>query len=338
MGRSRKNAGSKPKCRISRTIAGRLTRSPMSLFTRVYKCLIFMLPSLTRPFVVHRYHKRFSSQGLVSCDELVNLSMHDYAALGVISMEDRVRLYQLVQIMRSVQHDGNHSDALERMTSPKNQNQPASISANVERNTNGNNRLNVTSEVEVRVCAPEGSECAPERGATATLQSQGLVDVLRRSIGGGFVPGAEDGVSSTVAFRKGSDSPLFHCRKTLTFSGSDTEEDGASSRRHSSHGNVGVAAHNFRMGASLSLQHPIAAKLVDNERCPPPAPDHNQQQHLPVLPTNLQKNRSLQHFQFVPLNDNHRSDVETHAYFPVADSPPPSKITYVETIVHSAGK
>ena len=302
---------------------------------------MFMLPSLTRPFIVHRYHKRFSSQGLVSCDELVNLSMHDYAALGVVSMEDRVRLYQLVQIMRSVQHDGNNGDTLERMTLSKNKNQSAAISANVERNTNGNNRLNVTSEVEVRVCVPEGSECAPERGGPmATLQSQGLVDALRRSIGGGrggFATAAEDGVSSTVAFRKGSDSPLFHCRKTLTFSGSDTEEDGASLRHHhSNHSNVGAAAHNFRMGASLQLQHPIAAKLADSERCPPP--DHNHQQHLPVLPTNLQKNRSLQHFQFVPLNDNHRSDVETHAYFPVADSPPPSKITYVETIVHSAGK
>ena len=269
----------------------------------------------------------------MSCDELVNLSMHDYATLGVVSMEDRVRLYQLVQIMRSVQHDGNHGDVPDRMISLKNQNQPAAISAIVERNTNGNNRLNVTSEVEVRVCAPEGSECAPERGGpTATLQSQGLVDVLRRSIGGGFVTVADDGVSSTVGFRKGSDSPLFHCRKTLTFSGSDTEEDGASLRHPSSHSNLGVAAHNFRMGASLSLQHPIAASII-SERCPPP-----NQQNLPVLSTNLQKNRSLQHFQFVPLNDNHRSDVETHAYFPVADSPPPSKITYVETIVHSAGK
>ena len=266
----------------------------------------------------------------MSCDELVNLSMHDYATFGVVSMEDRVRLYQLVQIMRSVQHDGNRGNVPDQTETSSSKNQPAVTTSNIERNANQNNRLNVTSEVEVRVCAPEGSECVPEHGPTATLQSQGLVDVLRRSIGGGFVTAADDG-ASTVAFRKGSDSPLFHCRKTLTFSGSDTEEDGASLRHRSSHGSMSVAAHNFRMGASL--QHPIATKSVDGERCPSP----DRQQHLPVLSANLQKNRSLQHFQFVPLNDNHRSDVETHAYFPVADSPPPSKVTYVETILHSAG-
>ena len=262
--------------------------------------------------------------------------MHDYATFGIVSMEDRLRLYQLVQIMRSVQHEGtsgNHGNMVERTSvMARSQNNMAAPSKH-ERNRNQNNRLNVTGEVEVRVCAPEGSACEPELGPTAALMLEGRKDAVTKSDSIGVVVSDKDS-ASTVAFRKGSDSPLFHCRKTLTFSGSDLEEDAESAEQCRNHNNVvGVATDTSATGITLQ-------KLPANDAQNDLDDEYRSELQQPAQPAseNPQRKTSGPHFQFVPLNGHHRSDTETHAYFPVPKSPPSEKkITYVETIIHSAG-
>ena len=287
-------------------------------------------------FPLSRFHKRFCSQGLVNCNELINLSMHDYATFGIVSMEDRLRLYQLVQIMRSVQHEGtsgNHGNMVERTSAvARSQNNMVAPSKR-ERNRNQNNRLNVTGEVEVRVCAPEGSACEPELAPTAALQLEGGKDATTKNNSSGVVVSKKD-LASTVAFRKGSDSPLFHCRKTLTFSGSDLEEEAESVEQCCNHNNsVGVATNTSVTGVTLQ-------KLPANDAHNELGDEYRSEAQQQAQPTseNPPRKTSVPHFQFVPLNGHHRSDTETHAYFPVPKSPPPEKkITYVETVIHSAG-
>ena len=54
------------------------------------------------------YYNSFVRHGIIKCEGLANLSMHEYSRFGVLSMEDRVRLFKLVQIVKSVLADGLH--------------------------------------------------------------------------------------------------------------------------------------------------------------------------------------------------------------------------------------
>ncbi|KAI8802575.1 hypothetical protein BJ742DRAFT_537298 [Cladochytrium replicatum] len=47
------------------------------------------------------YYSTMSSFGVNSVDALLQLTMQDYSAVGVHSMEDRKRLFQLIQTLKS---------------------------------------------------------------------------------------------------------------------------------------------------------------------------------------------------------------------------------------------
>ena len=57
---------------------------------------------------LERFHRNFAERGLVNCEQLSSLIVDDYSRFGVVSTDDRCRLYQLIHIIKSVQADGIH--------------------------------------------------------------------------------------------------------------------------------------------------------------------------------------------------------------------------------------
>ncbi|XP_063309876.1 kinesin-like protein KIF24 [Pelobates fuscus] len=55
-----------------------------------------------------KYYPRFIAVGLQKIEELAKITMKDYSRLGVHSMEDRKRLFQLIKIIQSVSEEDNH--------------------------------------------------------------------------------------------------------------------------------------------------------------------------------------------------------------------------------------
>ncbi|KAG0379873.1 Kinesin-like protein kif24 [Mortierella sp. AD032] len=59
-----------------------------------------LLEMLRRSGLEH-FYPSFSTRGITQLDNLVQLSMQDYNSLGVTSMEDRRRLFQLIQTIKA---------------------------------------------------------------------------------------------------------------------------------------------------------------------------------------------------------------------------------------------
>lgn len=55
---------------------------------------------------LEKYYQNFVNGGLYHCEALLKLSMQDYPRYGVVLMEDRLRLFKLIQIVKSVQSEG----------------------------------------------------------------------------------------------------------------------------------------------------------------------------------------------------------------------------------------
>ena len=57
---------------------------------------------------LERFHQNFTERGLTNCEQLSSLIVDDYSRFGVVSTDDRRRLFQLIHIIKSVQADGVH--------------------------------------------------------------------------------------------------------------------------------------------------------------------------------------------------------------------------------------
>ncbi|CAL8344496.1 unnamed protein product [Lota lota] len=55
---------------------------------------------------LQRHHARFTKMGVCRAAQLSTLTLEDYPVLGVHAMEDRIRLFHLIQLVKSVGHDG----------------------------------------------------------------------------------------------------------------------------------------------------------------------------------------------------------------------------------------
>ncbi|ELU16830.1 hypothetical protein CAPTEDRAFT_172954 [Capitella teleta] len=55
---------------------------------------------------LEQYFASFVQRGVTNCEHLMALSMPDYPHFGVTTMESRVKLFKLIQIVKSVQADG----------------------------------------------------------------------------------------------------------------------------------------------------------------------------------------------------------------------------------------
>jgi len=70
----------------------------------VNDCLLNCL----REVRLERFHANFTERGLTNCEQLSSLIVDDYGRFGIVSTDDRRRLFQLIQIIKSVQNDGVH--------------------------------------------------------------------------------------------------------------------------------------------------------------------------------------------------------------------------------------
>ena len=143
------------------------------------------------------YYTSFVRHGIIKCEGLATLSMHEYSRFGVLSMEDRVRLFKLVQIVKSVLADGLHC-----------QHEYPTLRAN-------NIRTHLTVDVHTRTI----SELARIQGHRNNTNVE--VKPIPR------IPAKPShGITrNKVEYNPGSDTPVFKCRKILTFSDSEEEED-----------------------------------------------------------------------------------------------------------------
>lgn len=52
---------------------------------------------------LEKYHGKFLQRGIVDVGGLLSLTMQDYPALGISSMEDRQNLFYLIQTIKTMQ-------------------------------------------------------------------------------------------------------------------------------------------------------------------------------------------------------------------------------------------
>ncbi|ORX96919.1 kinesin-domain-containing protein [Basidiobolus meristosporus CBS 931.73] len=65
---------------------------------------------------LEHYYPSFAANGITTIEELSKVTMQDYGTLGVNSMDDRKRLFQLIQAVKN-EHPGDFSSSLSRSTS-----------------------------------------------------------------------------------------------------------------------------------------------------------------------------------------------------------------------------
>ena len=150
------------------------------------------------------YYSSFVRHGIIKCEGLATLSMHEYSRFGVLSMEDRVRLFKLVQIVKSVLADGLHC-----------QHEYPALRSDISTLSHITNNVHgVAKLADVR---------GPRNGAGVTIRCDQPPAVPKTKV-------SQSRVENKVQYMPGSDTPVFRCRKILTFSDSEEEEEVHTSR------------------------------------------------------------------------------------------------------------
>ena len=183
------------------------------------------------------YHGHFVRHGIIKCDGLAVLSMQDYSRFGITRMEDRVRLFKLVQIVKSVHaegryfhHDNPRVPSVAHVASVEGQllqdayhqvNQPCSrgqafvqymrtkqVPRGSGYNHNVNGALNEVKEVKV-----------------TTQQAVPITRPSRSSSINQLQHPPRSKSADVVKYRPETGSPIFKCRKVLTFSDSESDDE-----------------------------------------------------------------------------------------------------------------
>ncbi|XP_043543449.1 kinesin-like protein KIF24 isoform X1 [Chiloscyllium plagiosum] len=92
----------------------------------LYECL--------REAGLEQYYTHFTAMGFLKSQDLVKLTMNDYSVLGMHSMRDQKRLFQLIQIIKAVQNEDHDASASTDCS------QPDSLNVFVERTKPGPRR------------------------------------------------------------------------------------------------------------------------------------------------------------------------------------------------------
>ena len=134
---------------------------------------------------------------LSSVKDWLTCQCNEYSRFGVLSMEDRVRLFKLVQIVKSVLADGLHC-----------QHEHPALRSN-------STRTYLTSDAHGRNI----SELARIQGQrnNANVEAKPIPPIISKLSRGN--------ARSKVEYNPGSDTPVFKCRKILTFSDSEEEQE-----------------------------------------------------------------------------------------------------------------
>ncbi len=135
--------------------------------------------------------------------------MHDYIRFGIVSMQDRVRLFKLVQIVKSVQDEGmycKHDNGSTYLQRNPYQYQAQRVGQQVQNQGQRDIQKSPKGHIERKThsrIVEENSSKAPKPHPPKTSSQS----------------------SNQVEYRPGTGSPIFKCRKVLTFSDSDSEDE-----------------------------------------------------------------------------------------------------------------
>jgi len=193
---------------------------------------------------LERFHRNFTERGLINCEQLSSLLVSDYGQFGIVSTDDKRRLFQLIHIIKSVQADGvscGHGIAtvttsqpqVQKVQQPTKQNVPISVPARRKEELPDVTRNGVIPACKTETAGCDGTvECpkAPSRQfikpisneCNYRVQYEQPPEKVRLHI-------TEE--TKVVAKNRGvttDDSvgtPKFNCRKMLNFSDSDLYSD-----------------------------------------------------------------------------------------------------------------
>ena len=168
---------------------------------------------------LERYHPHFVRHGISKCEGLAALSMQDYSRFGITRMEDRVRLFKLVQIVKSVQAEGRFCKHETGMPLVGAQARPGQHEPQAVVKTRGQAFVQYLKSR--AVSRPSGVGLLAEGGSRAG--QQGLPQVTAESVMAPMKKKLRR--EAEVQYKPGSDSPIFKCRRVLTFSDSEDDEE-----------------------------------------------------------------------------------------------------------------
>jgi len=192
---------------------------------------------------LERFHQNFTERGLINCEQLSSLLVDDYSRFGVVSTDDRRRLFQLVLIIKSVQADGiycQHGTANDtaqqpiRVQQPTKSNIPAPFPAHRKEVLPDVTRNGVIPARKMAAAGNAGAKkcpAAPHRQFIKPISSDCNYRVQYEQ------PNQQVKLQATQETKvvtnslaatadDSSGTPKFNCRKTLNFSDSDLFSDG----------------------------------------------------------------------------------------------------------------
>ena len=192
---------------------------------------------------LERFHRNFTERGLTNCEQLSSLLVDDYGRFGVVSTDDRRRLFQLIHIIKSVQADGiycQHGTATRAVSQPsiiQQQTKPGVPTANPVHRKEELPDVTKNGVIPVQKIAAAGDaradKCpaAPSRqfikpistDCNYRVQYEQPQEKMRLHI---TQETKVVGKSLAAPTDSGSGTPKFNCRKTLNFSDSDLYSDG----------------------------------------------------------------------------------------------------------------
>lgn len=194
-----------------------------------------------------KLHPNFVRQGITNCGQLCRLSIEQYSTFGVLSTEDRRNLYDVIQIIKSLQaggvkchHGVNNSKipnpgiaqdkAIFKKAKDKRDDRPQTTANNFIKPVNLSKNFKVTFE----------------RSAEEDLRQQRIAK------------------SSRFSLKNQSDSPEFQCKKMLDFSDPDlySDEDQILAKRGVQPPSVPVPAQKFQEPMHENASAKTAQKLT----------------------------------------------------------------------------
>ena len=235
----------------------------------VTDCLLNCL----REVRLERFHQNFTERGLINCEQLSSLIVDDYSRFGIVSTDDRRRLFQLIHIIKSVQADGvycQHGAAAGAGPQPNRVQQPTSSSIPVPRpayrkeelpDVTRNGVIPARRVVTTGNAGTEKCPAAPHRQFIKPISNDCNYRVQYEQPREKVRLHITQETKVVAAADSGSGTPIFNCRKTLNFSDSDLFSDGIDSSYFSQPAVTGTLARPFsqtRSNNSVASSSPVA--------------------------------------------------------------------------------
>jgi len=324
---------------------------------------------------LERFHRNFTERGLTNCEQLASLLVDDYSRFGVMSADDRRRLFQLIHIIKSVQADGIHcqhgaagiiasqSNRVQQQTKPS-----IPVTNAVQRKEEMPDvTRNVTVQVQKVATAGDNTksrECpaAPSRqfikpivnDCNYRVQYEQRPETMRLHITQETKVIAKN---LATAADNSCGTPVFNCRKTLNFSDCDSCSDGADTKyfqqpapsdtsmkpKIQSHGNDSGTFSSPAAKSSGLRPPPVVMTCISSPRAfvVPAGNRPIMQQHSSESGVSQTESQTYNHDQQASQKvtwTGQPMKSRHHAYFPAEKILPSEEPeTHIERIYHSSG-